>query len=197
MEIEKGLNKQATSGAGDSGASSRAFATLLTWMSDHTSPAFVIATSNDHTKLPLEFTRKGRFDELFWLDLPKVQERKEIFRVILKKYGRDASKLNLNLSKLADTAEGFTGAEIEQAVISALYSCFNKGGGKTELTQVALIDELVKAIPLSVTNKKELEEMREKAVGKLKVAGGSGKSEMFTLPGSPKAPTGKVDVSID
>ena len=126
MEIEKSLNRSAVNGAGDSGTSSRSFASLLSWLSDHKTPVFVVATSNDHTRLPTEFIRKGRWDDLFWIDLPSQPERMQIFDVLLKRYNRDSSKYNLK--RLSDKTEGFTGAEIEQAIIGAMYSKFDRDG---------------------------------------------------------------------
>lgn len=193
-EIEKSLNRSATSGSGDSGTSSRAFATLLSWLSDHTSPVFVIGTSNDHTKLPTEFTRKGRFDEIFWIDLPSLAERKEIFKVQLNKYGRTAEKLKLNLDRLSEKSEGFTGAEIEQIVVSAMYSRFSEDG--KEITQTDLLDGLASAKPFSETNKEELENMRTKAAGRLQVASSSGASKIFELTASAKNDERNVSMSL-
>ena len=82
LEIEKALNKAAVGGQGDSGTSSRSFGTLLTWLSDHKTPVFVIGTSNNFTILPPEMIRKGRFDELFWLDLPNEKDKQAIFSVL-------------------------------------------------------------------------------------------------------------------
>ena len=94
-EIEKSMNVDAVSGRGDSGVSSRLFATLLTWMNDHTSPVFTIVTSNNFTILPPELIRKGRLSELFWIDIPDALERKDIWKVIIKRRKRDPKKFNL------------------------------------------------------------------------------------------------------
>lgn len=177
-EIEKSLNRNATSGSGDTGTSSRAFATLLSWLSEHKSPVFVIGTSNDHTRLPTEFVRKGRFDEMFWLDLPSQSEREQIFSVLLTRYQREANKFNIK--QLAERADGFTGAEIEQAIIGAMYTRFDRDG--KEFTTTDLTDEINSTKPLSETSKEEIEVMRSKAVNKLRVASNSGLSKMFTLP---------------
>ena len=175
-EIEKSLNRNATSGSGDSGTSSRAFATLLSWLSDHKSPVFVIATSNDHTRLPTEFIRKGRFDELFWLDLPTKAERKAIFDVLLKRYNRDSSKFNLDM--LAERSEGYTGAEIEQIIIGAMFTKFDTDG--KDITNTNLTDEMNSTKPLSQTSEVEIKDMRNKAINKLRYASTSGVSRMFT-----------------
>ena len=169
-EIEKALNRDAVSGKGDTGTSSRSFATLLTWLSDHKSPVFVIGTSNDHTKLPTEFTRKGRFDELFWIDLPTIEERKEIFNVLLKRNSRDPKKFQVD--KLAEAAESFTGAEIEQVIIGALFDRFSVDG--KDITTTNLMDEINATQPLAKTAAADIEEMRKKAEGKLRVATSSG-----------------------
>ena len=178
-EIEKSLNRSATSGSGDSGTGSRSFATLLSWLSDHKSPVFVIGTSNDHTRLPTEFTRKGRFDELFWLDLPTAAERERIFEVLFARYGRDVTKMKMNLKKLAEKSEGFTGAEIEQAITGAMFTRFDRDG--KEFTQTDLEDELTTAVPLSVTSKEDIDNMRAKAAGRLRIASNSGASKLFTM----------------
>jgi len=182
-EIEKALNRAATSGQGDSGTSSRSFATFLTWLSDHKTPVFVIATSNDHTRLPSEFIRKGRFDEVFWLDLPTPEERVRIFSVLLKRYGRSAETLKLNLPKLAERTDGFTGAEIEESIKATMFTRFDRDG--QEFTQTDLLDEIASTNPLSKTSAEEIEVMRGKAVNKLRVASSTGGSRMFTLVENP------------
>lgn len=192
-EIEKSLNRQAVSGGGDSGTSSRTFATLLSWMSDHTSPVFVVGTTNDHTRLPPEFIRKGRFDNVFWLDLPSVAERQEIFKVQLIKFGRTAEKLKLNLKKLAELTEGYTGAEIEQLIVASMFEQFNED---KELTMLSIEDQIAIAKPFSETNKEELENMRAKAVGRLQVASSSGSSRIFELSAVDKADGRNVDMTL-
>ena len=128
-EIEKGLNGVKT--ANDSGVSWRIFGTFLTWMQEKTAPVFVIATANNIDKLPPELLRKGRFDEIFFVDLPTLSERKEIFRVHLSKRLKDeevCANVKPNdeafIEKLAKNTEGFIGSEIEQVVISALCDAF-------------------------------------------------------------------------
>lgn len=176
-EIEKSLNRSATSGSGDTGTSSRSFATLLGWLSDHKSPVFVIGTSNDHTRLPTEFVRKGRFDEMFWIDLPSAAERERIFDVLLKRYNRDSSKYDLK--KLAEKAVDFTGAEIEQVIIGAMFTRFDKDG--KEFTNTDLVDEILATRPLAVTSKEDIDVMRSKAANKLRAVSSSGATKVFTL----------------
>lgn len=171
-EIEKALNKDAVSGKGDTGTSSRSFGTLLTWLSEHKSPVFVIGTSNDHTRLPAEFTRKGRFDELFWIDLPSEAERKEIFTVLLKRYGFDATKAKLNIDRLSQEADQFTGAEIENSIVSAMFDRFGRDG--KPITTENLVDEILATTPLAKMSSADLENMRKNAEGKLRVATSSG-----------------------
>jgi ATP-dependent 26S proteasome regulatory subunit len=169
-EIEKALNRDAVSGKGDTGTSSRSFGTLLTWLSEHKSPVFVIGTSNDHTRLPAEFTRKGRFDELFWIDLPSQAERKDIFGVLLKRYNIDTSKLKLD--QLAEEAIDFTGAEIENVIVSAMYARFAHDGKPVSTNN--LVDEIVATTPFAQMCAADLENMRKNAEGKLRVATSSG-----------------------
>ena len=174
-EVEKSLNREAVSGTGDTGTSSRSFATLLTWLSEHTSPVFTIATSNDHTRLPAELTRKGRFDELFWIDLPDLSDRKEIFKVLLKRYNRDASKFKID--ELATAAEGFTGAEIENVITSSMFARF---AIKKDINTTSLIDEMATITPLSKMSAAEIDVMRKKAEGKLRPVTSAGAAKHIT-----------------
>ncbi len=122
-EIEKGLAGLQSSGKTDSGVTSRAFGTILTWLQEKEAPVFVIATANNVSQLPPEFLRKGRFDEIFFVDIPTFKERKEIFSIQLKKYKRNPADFDLGL--LAESSDKFTGAEIEQAIINALYNTWS------------------------------------------------------------------------
>lgn len=165
-EIEKALNKDAVSGKGDTGTSSRSFGTLLSWMNDRTSPVFVIGTSNNFTILPPELIRKGRFDELFWISLPSAVELEEIFSVVLKKYKRIPA--SFDLKKLAKATKGWTGAEVDLLVQAALFNCFAKG--EPDITTARLLDEAAEMTPQSETNKVQYEEMANTARGKLRMA---------------------------
>jgi len=144
-EIEKAF---ASAGAEstDGGLSKRMFGTLLNWLQDHKSPIFCVATANDITALPPELVRKGRFDELFFVDLPGHDVRELVFAIHLLGRKRDPSRFNL--SALADASEGFSGAEIEQAIVGALYAAF---GHDRDLTQDDLLAELRDTRPLSIT----------------------------------------------
>lgn len=162
-EIEKGLSGASTTN--DGGVSSRIFGTFLTWMQEKTAPVFVIATANNISKLPPELLRKGRFDEIFFVDLPTYEERKEIFRVHLKKRLLDeevcknvkADDENI-VEKLAQMTEGFIGSEIEQVVVSALCDAFFEN-------RALEFEDFVKAIqntvPLSKTQKEQILALRE------------------------------------
>ena len=161
-EIEKSFNNNAVSGAGDSGVSSRIFGTFLTWLNDRQNPAFIVATTNNHTLLPPALIRKGRFDQLFWLDLPTAEERKEIFTVVIKKYKRDPK--DFSLKTLVNGSEGFTGAEIEEVFKDAMYKAFDNG---QEVSDSYLTEVLSEFIPFSVSHEEDLKQMRRQAQGKL------------------------------
>ncbi len=149
-EIEKAF--AGVTESSDSGTSSRVFGTMLTWLQEKTKPVFVIATSNDVSKLPPELIRKGRFDEIFFVDLPNEREREEIFKIHLLKRKKNID--NFNLKELAKQTNGFSGAEIEQVVISALYDAFDE---HRDLIQEDLIKNINNTIPLSVTAKEKIE----------------------------------------
>ncbi len=159
-EIEKALGSGTSSDA-DAGLSGRIFGRLLGWLQDHKSPVFVVATCNRIASLPPELTRKGRFDEIFFIDLPTRVERREIFSVHLRRRQRDPAIFDLDA--LAAASEGFSGAEIEQAVVSALYTAFSRG---VTLGTEHILDELKETKPLSVTRAEEVTDLREWAQGR-------------------------------
>lgn len=150
-EMEKAL----ASGGLDGGTSTRVFGTILTWMQEKTSPCFVVATANDTSKLPPELLRKGRFDEIFFLDLPTAEEREEIFAVHIQK--RHRLKEDFDIPKLAAESEGYVGAEIEQAVIDAMYVGFD---ADREFTTEDLTNALRRQIPLSVAQREVISGLR-------------------------------------
>jgi SpoVK/Ycf46/Vps4 family AAA+-type ATPase len=161
-EIEKGFSNIGSSG--DSGTSTRVFGTFLTWMQEKTKPVFVVATANQIQELPPEFLRKGRFDEIFFVDLPTQVERKEIFRVHLRKRLRDPEVMRdfqLNeeiLETLAHWTEGFVGAEIEQVVIAALFEAFSE----QRSIRLSDFEKAVKnMVPLSVTQAEQIRAIRD------------------------------------
>jgi len=155
-EIEKAFASAGASGDADAGLSQRLLATLLTWMQDRESGVFLAATSNNITVLPPEMLRKGRFDEIFFVDLPNTEVRAALFSLHLKKRGRDAAAFDL--ARLAAATEGFSGAEIEQAVVAGLYTAFNQ---KQQLTTDILLGEVRGTQPLSVTRAEEVAAIRE------------------------------------
>jgi SpoVK/Ycf46/Vps4 family AAA+-type ATPase len=140
-EIEKGIS----SGDNDGGTSRRILGTVLTWMSEKNLPVFMVATANDIESLPPELVRKGRFDEIFFVDLPDHDARRQIISIHFKKRGQATE--DIDLDALADAAQGFSGAEIEQAVVSALYAVYARGG---KLTGSDILEELKNTRPLSV-----------------------------------------------
>ena len=164
-EIEKGLAGVQSSSYADAGVTARVFATLNTWMQEKTKPVFVVATANDIAQLPPELLRKGRFDEIFFVDLPAEDERKEIFAIHLSKRNRNPK--DFDLDRLAAESEGFSGAEIEQAVISALYAAFE---AEREMTTDDLQTALRQTVPLSVTMREDIAMVRRWAKGRARPA---------------------------
>jgi SpoVK/Ycf46/Vps4 family AAA+-type ATPase len=159
-EIEKGF-ASAAGRSTDGGLSQRMFGTLLTWMQDHTEPVFIVATANDIEALPPELLRKGRFDEIFFVDLPGPDSRKEIFSIHLKKRGKDPAAFDLDA--LTKASDGYSGAEIEQAVVSGLYEAFQAGQA---LSTQFVLDALRNSPPLSVTMAERVEALREWSKGR-------------------------------
>jgi SpoVK/Ycf46/Vps4 family AAA+-type ATPase len=164
-EIDKALAGATQSAGSDGGTSARVFGTLLTWLSEKTSPVFVIATANDISQLPPELLRKGRLDEIFFVDLPNVEERREIFRIHLGKKGRDPSKFDLGV--LASRSEGFNGAEIEESIISALFDALSS---QTDLSTEIVEGSIEETVPLSKTMSEQLDQMRSWAHGRARPA---------------------------
>jgi len=150
-EMEKAL----AHGGLDSGTSMRVFGTILTWMQEKTAPCFVVATANDIASLPPELLRKGRFDEIFFLDLPTSDERQEIFAVHLRK--RKRLPQDFDIQRLALESEGYVGAEIEQAIIDAMYVGFNAG---CEFNTQDISDALKRQVPLSVSQRETIGALR-------------------------------------
>jgi len=143
------------SASADAGVSSRLLASFLSWMQERKPAVFVAATCNNVTVLPPELIRKGRFDELFFVDLPSAAERKQIFSIQLTKRKRNPA--DYDLDQVAAAAQGFSGAEIESAVQTALYAAFAR---KQELTAEDLLTALSSTVPLSVTRAEEIAELR-------------------------------------
>lgn len=154
-ELEKGFAGVSGSGVSDGGTTARVFSTFLTWMQEKTSPVFLIATANQVSALPPEMLRKGRFDEIFFVDLPGDREREQIFSIHLKKRKRDVAQFDL--TALSRATDGFSGAEIEQVVVGALFVAFDAG---RELLQKDVVDEAKAVVPLSVMMREEIDELR-------------------------------------
>ena len=144
------------SASADAGVSSRLLASFLSWMQDRKSPVFVAATCNNVTVLPPELIRKGRFDELFFVDLPNQTERKQIFSIQLAKRKRNPA--DFDLEKVATAAKGYSGAEIDAAVQGALYAAYSE---KKQLTTQSLVDALAQTVPLSTTRAEEIASLRQ------------------------------------
>jgi ATP-dependent 26S proteasome regulatory subunit len=159
-EIEKGF-ASAASQSSDGGLSKRMFGALLTWMQERREPVFLIATANDIEALPPELLRKGRFDEIFFVDLPLPDARRAIFTIHLQKRKRDPKSFDLDA--LVAASDAYSGAEIEQAVLSALHDAF---AAKSELTTEHVLKSLRESPPLSVTMREKIEELREWSRGR-------------------------------
>ncbi len=151
-EIEKGV----AVGDDDDGLSRRVLGTLLTWMSERREPVFLVATANDITRLPPEMVRKGRFDEIFFVDLPSAPNRKDILSIHLRKRCLDPAQFDLNA--LAKATDGFSGSEIEQAIVAAMYTAHAQG---RTVSQADLLAEIKQTRSLSVVMAEKVEEVRE------------------------------------
>jgi len=155
-EMDKAFAGSTGSADSDGGTSSRIFGSFLTWMQEKTSPVFVMATANRVERLPGEFLRKGRFDELFFVDLPNAEERKDIFRIHLSKRRREIERFDLD--QLANVCDGFSGAEIEQALVAAMYEAFAQD---REFTQLDIIAASRATMPLSKTMSEQVTALRD------------------------------------
>jgi SpoVK/Ycf46/Vps4 family AAA+-type ATPase len=155
-ELDKSFAGSGGSGDSDGGTSNRIFGSFLTWMQEKKSPVFVMATANRVERLPGEFLRKGRFDEIFFVDLPTPEERQDIFTIHLTKRRNDISRFDLEqLSKMSD---GFSGAEVEQAIVAAMYEAFAQD---REFTQLDIIAALKATLPLSRTMQEQVTALRD------------------------------------
>lgn len=161
-EVEKGL----ATGEMDGGVSQRILGTLLTWMAERKEPVFVVATANVIKRLPPELLRKGRFDEVFFVDLPGLRVREDIFRIHLQR--RELEVSAFDLQELAMLTDGFSGAEIEQAVVSALYTAQAR---QQDVGQVLLVEMLQRTVPLSVLMAEDLAALRNWAASRTVAAG--------------------------
>ncbi len=167
-EIEKGLNGVQSSGSTDGGVTSRIFSTILTWMQEKTSPVFVVATANNINLLPPELLRKGRFDEIFFVDLPSQKERENIFSIHLIKKGQDPSQYPMEM--LGKKTEGFNGAEIEECIKEAMFAAYVDAPDNPQLLSKHLVDAISKTVPLSTTMKEQIAALRNWAATRAKNA---------------------------
>ncbi len=160
-EIEKGFSGSRSSGVSDGGTSARVFGTFISWMQDKTSPVFVVATANDVTQMPPELLRKGRFDELFFVDLPNEEERSAIWEIVIGKYGR--MSVDYDMSRLAKATNGLTGSEVEQLFVDSLYDGFSRREEPSDLTVTMQLNETV---PLSKLMSERIAALRKWAKGR-------------------------------
>lgn len=167
-EIEKGLSGVQSSGATDGGVTSRIFSTILTWMQEKVSPVFVVATANNINLLPPELLRKGRFDEIFFVDLPTECERQNIFSIHLRKKGRDPRDFPIEL--FGSMTDGFNGAEIEECINEALFAAYVDNTTEPKLNAMHIKDAIVQTVPLSTTMKEQIASLREWAATRAKNA---------------------------
>ena len=182
-EIEKAISGVRSSGQSDGGTTSRVLSTFLTWMQEKTSSVFVVATANDQEAIPPEFLRPGRFDEIFFVDLPYLDERVEILEVHLKRRGLNPKKFDLH--SIAVRGEGYSGAELEKAITEAMVVGFRDK--RRVIKTKDIIDAMATFKPLSVMREGDFEGIREwaetrcrkaNAVYKEKVEMGSGEKEL-------------------
>jgi len=155
-EIDKALSGSASSNVSDGGTTARVLGTFLTWLQEKTAPVFVVATANRVEGLPPELLRKGRFDEIFFIDLPGLAERAEILRIHLARRSRPPERFDL--PGLAARAEQFSGAELEQLVVEGLHAAFH---ARTDLTDAHLLQAIGETVPLAVTLREEIARIRD------------------------------------
>jgi ATP-dependent Zn protease len=180
-EIDKGMSGSRSSSVSDGGTTSRVLGSWLTWMQENQSPVFIVATANDISNLPPELMRKGRFDEIFFVDLPSSAEREVIFNIHLNKRKRDINKFDL--STLAEESHNFTGAEIEAAIVSAMYEAFNES---REFNTDDIVESLNEIVPLAVTMKEEIDSLKLWASERARNASNSGKLKKYMISRIPK-----------
>ena len=171
-EIEKGLS--VGGGEKDGGTNSRVFSTILTWMQEKTKPVFVVATANNISDLPPELLRKGRFDEIFFVDLPTKEERANIFKIHLAKYGQNSIT---DFEYFADKSKFFNGAEIEESVKEAMFLSYIENPDNQQISLKHLEKAIEQVVPLSQTMKKKIDGLREWASTRARLASKKGNDE--------------------
>jgi SpoVK/Ycf46/Vps4 family AAA+-type ATPase len=164
-EIDKAFAGSQASGGTDGGTTARVFGTFLTWLSEKTAPVFVVATANDISQLPPELLRKGRLDEIFFVDLPSEAERAEVFRIHIAKRDRDPE--SFDIPALVQASQNFSGAEVEESIISALYDAFY---ASQDLATEHVLAALRETVPLSKTMDEQLSRLRSWSEGRARNA---------------------------
>jgi len=161
-ELDKAFGNLNSSSDGDSGTSRRVFGTLITWMQEKTSPVFIVATANNVQILPAELLRKGRFDEIFFLNLPSDRERQEIFKIYLQRL-RPSRLREFDCEKLAWTARNFSGAEIEQVITDGMHRAFGKGqsGQRQDFTTDDILESIQETVPLASISQPQIELLQQ------------------------------------
>lgn len=160
-ELEKGFAGSKSSGSTDGGTSARVFGSFLSWMQEKVKPVFIVATANDVSQLPPEMLRKGRFDELFFVDLPDEREREAIWKIVVERRDRKATDYDLQL--LAKISDGFTGAEIEAVFLEAMFAAFERGDEPTEMDVASSMSSFV---PLSKLMAEQITGLKQWSVGR-------------------------------
>ena len=166
-EIEKGFSGSKSSGSSDGGTSSRVFGSFLSWMQEKEKPVFVVATANDVSKLPPEFLRKGRFDEMFFVDLPDALERALIWDIVIARHGRKPTDFDTVV--LARACEQFTGAEIEAVFVDALHEAFAEG--QEPSAKKHILEAITNTVPLAQLMDGQISALRHWAKGRAREAG--------------------------
>jgi AAA+ superfamily predicted ATPase len=164
-ELEKGFAGSKSSGSTDGGTSARVFGSFISWMQEKQAPVFIVATANDVSQLPPEMLRKGRFDELFFVDLPNQAEREAIWTIQIAKYNRDPK--DFDIVQLARATDGLTGSEIENVFVEALYAAFDEENEPTDLTIAQVLTEFV---PLSKLMAEQIAGLKNWAKGRARLA---------------------------
>lgn len=195
-EIEKGLSGVQSSGSTDGGTTSRIFSTILTWMQEKVQPVFVVATANDISMLPPELLRKGRFDEIFFVDLPSEADRKSIFSIHLANalINTNQKAVDFGLDKLAKESKGFNGAEIEECVKEAKFEAYSENRNEPRLQIIHLLNAIKETVPLSKTMKDQIEFLRKWAKSRAKQAGAVNNED---LQGAEEVPLTKVEKELN
>ena len=186
-EVEKGFSGTQSSSFSDAGTTSRVFGSFVTWLQEKESPVFVIATANNIQLLPPELLRKGRFDEIFFIDLPSGEERRQIVTIHVAKRLREGRSLDeFDIGGIADEAASFSGAEIEQAIVSAMYDAFDED--HRPFTTEDILGAVRETFPLAATMREQIDELREWATDRARPASTEQAEDAQAPPGLPARP---------